>query len=114
MRLLTNEVSTFFYNRLFLLIRLDVIVCLWLVLINLLTFVLYGCDKRRARRGDWRIPESTLLMFTALGGSGGAMVGMHVFRHKTRHCKFKLLVPLLLLLHATSLFLYCLYRIEST
>ena len=70
-----------------------------LLLINLFAFVLYGIDKAKAKRGAWRIPEATLLLVAFLGGSFGALLGMEVFRHKTRHLKFRILVPLFLILH---------------
>ncbi|MGM9618613.1 MAG: DUF1294 domain-containing protein [Oscillospiraceae bacterium] len=71
---------------------------LYLLLINLLTFLLYGIDKRRARREKWRIRERTLLLLPLLGGSLGALLGMRVFHHKTRHWYFRCGVPLLFLL----------------
>lgn len=64
----------------------------WL-LINIVTFVLYGVDKRRARRKAWRIPERVLLTATWLMGGVGAYVGMQVFRHKTKHTIFRYSVP---------------------
>lgn len=67
----------------------------YLLGINLLTFLLFGLDKRRAGR---RIPEKTLLLHAALGGSIGAWMGMRSFRHKTLHRKFRYGIPLLLLL----------------
>ncbi len=70
-----------------------------LLLMNLLAFVLYGVDKLKAKKGAWRIPESTLLLVAFLGGSLGALLGMEVFRHKTKHAKFRILVPLFLILH---------------
>ena len=70
-----------------------------LLLINLFAFALYGIDKAKAKRGAWRIPEATLLLVAFLGGSLGALLGMEVFRHKTKHAKFKVLVPLFLILH---------------
>lgn len=77
-------------------IRLLLIV---LAAVNLFTFILYGVDKLKAKRGDWRIPEATLLLAAALGGSLGALLGMELFRHKTKHWQFKILVPLFLVLH---------------
>ena len=75
----------------------------WILLIlaavNLLAFALYGVDKVKAKKGAWRIPESTLLLVAFLGGSLGALLGMELFRHKTKHAKFKALVPLFLILH---------------
>ncbi len=70
-----------------------------LAAMNLLAFALYGIDKLKAKRGAWRIPESTLLLVAFLGGSLGAFLGMELFRHKTKHAKFKILVPLFLILH---------------
>ena len=70
-----------------------------LAAVNLLAFALYGVDKVKAKKGAWRIPEATLLLVAFLGGSLGALLGMEVFRHKTRHLKFRILVPLFLILH---------------
>ena len=78
------------------------IVCalgLYLLGINLLTFFAFGRDKRLAQQGGSRIPEARLLLWAALGGALGARLGMHVFHHKTRKPLFRILVPLLLLLH---------------
>ena len=69
----------------------------YLLGINLLTFFVYGIDKWKARRDKWRVPEATLLMLAALGGSVGALLGMFVFHHKTKHKKFLIGVPLILL-----------------
>ena len=69
----------------------------YLLGINLLTFLIYGIDKWKARRDKWRVPEATLLMLAALGGSVGALLGMSVFHHKTKHKKFLIGVPLILL-----------------
>ena len=74
-------------------------ILLLLIAVNLVSFALYGLDKVKAKRGLWRIRESTLLLVAALGGSLGALMGMELFRHKTKHWKFKILIPLFLLLH---------------
>ncbi|MDR0898682.1 MAG: DUF1294 domain-containing protein [Oscillospiraceae bacterium] len=71
--------------------------------VNLLSFALMGADKRRARRGMWRISEQTLLLVCAFGGALGGWLGMQVFRHKTRHIKFTLTVPVLMLIQLTLL-----------
>lgn len=68
----------------------------YLVIINLITFVTYGVDKLKAKKGYWRIPESTLLLLAFVGGSVGAWLGMQTFHHKTMHKKFKLGIPLIL------------------
>ena len=72
----------------------------YLALINLVLFVVMGADKLRAKRHRRRVPESTLLTLAVLGGSIGGMLGMLVFRHKTRHAKFYLGFPLILLCEA--------------
>lgn len=73
------------------------VLALYLVLINLITFAAYGIDKRKAQKNAWRIKESTLLLLAAIGGSVGALLGMQLFRHKTKHRQFTVGVPLILL-----------------
>ena len=68
----------------------------YLLLINAAAFVLMHSDKQKAVNNKWRIPESTLLTIAALGGSIGIYAGMNAFRHKTRHAKFSVGVPILL------------------
>ena len=65
--------------------------------INILSFLVFGLDKRKARKDRWRVPEATLLLLAVIGGSAGALLGMVVFRHKTRHNKFRIGLPLILL-----------------
>jgi uncharacterized membrane protein YsdA (DUF1294 family) len=62
---------------------------LWLVLINLWAFWAFWLDKRRALAGDWRLPEALLLQSALLGGSPGAKLAQHLFRHKTRKEPFR-------------------------
>lgn len=81
----------------------------YLILINALGFLLMCLDKHYARKKMWRIPERTLMAVAALGGSLGSLMGMYLFRHKTRHRKFTLGVPLLLVLHLALLALLILY-----
>ena len=69
----------------------------YLLAINLLTFVLYGIDKYKAKHKHWRIPEAVLLWLAVLGGSPAALVAMHLFHHKTLHKKFRYGVPLILI-----------------
>ena len=71
----------------------------YLVGINLAAFAVFRIDKRRARRGEWRIPERTLFLLALLGGSLGAVCGMFAFHHKTRHWYFRYGLPAILLLH---------------
>ena len=73
------------------------VLLVWLAVINLLTFLVYGTDKRRARKGKWRVPEKTLFLLPLLGGSIGALLGMRVFHHKTKHWYFVWGIPAILL-----------------
>lgn len=70
----------------------------YLLGINLFAFVLYASDKRKAYRRRWRIPERILWLVAFAGGSSGALLSMHLFRHKTRHLTFRYGMPLLLVL----------------
>ena len=71
----------------------------YLILINLVTFVIYGADKWKAKAGKRRVPEKTLLVLTLIGGSVGALFAMLLFRHKTRKLEFVISVPVLLVVH---------------
>ncbi len=71
---------------------------LYLLLINGIGFVLMGVDKRRAKRDQWRISEKTLFLPPLLGGTVGAILGMRVFHHKTKHWYFRYGLPALLVL----------------
>ena len=75
----------------------------YLLLVNLAGFLLMGLDKRRARRGAWRISEKALFLLAVLGGSLGAIAGMRTFRHKTRHWYFRYGLPALLAVQLLSL-----------
>ena len=68
------------------------------IIMNLVTFILYGADKAKAKKGKWRIPEKTLLLFAACFGGLGAFLGMKIFRHKTKHTSFKILVPVFMII----------------
>lgn len=83
------------------------IILIYLAAITLVTFAVYGIDKRKTRLNRWRIPESNLLLLAVLGGSIGALLAMKVWHHKTRHKKFSFGVPAILILQiALVLFLY--------
>ena len=73
-------------------------VLLYLIIINAAGLLLMHWDKQKARRHQWRIPEATLMTVAALGGSLGSLAGMQLFRHKTKHLKFTIGVPLCLIL----------------
>ncbi|MEY8403902.1 DUF1294 domain-containing protein [Oscillospiraceae bacterium 44-34] len=76
---------------------------LYLLSVNVTAFALMGVDKRRARRGQWRVPERTLFLPALLGGALGGTLGMRTFRHKTRHWYFRFGFPLLLVLQLLGL-----------
>ena len=87
------------------------VLLVWLAVINLLTFLVYGADKRRARRGKWRVPEKTLFLLPLLGGSIGALLGMRVFHHKTKHWYFVWGIPAILLAQI-ALAVWIIYQIR--
>ena len=64
--------------------------------VNIITFVVYGIDKLKAKKGKWRVPETTLLLLAIVGGSVGAWCGVKVWHHKTMHLKFKYGIPLIM------------------
>ena len=74
-----------------------------IVIWNVVTFLMYGIDKRRARNGEWRISEATLLTVAFLMGGVGSWLGMKVFRHKTDHMKFKLGLPLAVVINVIAI-----------
>ena len=86
------------------------LLALWLVLINLVTFLVFGLDKLKAKRKSAsirRVPEKTLFLLAALGGSVGALVGMKVWRHKTLHKTFRFGIPAILILQSLiSIYFY--------
>lgn len=71
---------------------------IYLLIINVITFFLYGIDKYKAVKGRWRIPEATLILFAMIGGAAGALLGMVIWHHKTRKWKFRILIPLFLVI----------------
>lgn len=68
--------------------------------VNVITFVVYGIDKLKAKKGKWRVPETTLLLLAIIGGSVGAWCGVKVWHHKTMHAKFKYGIPLIMAMQA--------------
>ncbi len=75
----------------------------YLLAINFITFIVYGIDKYKAKKAKWRIPEATLLLMAAIGGSIGAWLGMKVWHHKTLHKKFKYGILAILLLQIIAI-----------
>lgn len=74
-------------------------------LINLVTLITFGIDKRLAQQKRNRVQESSLILLSALGGAAGGLAAMYLFRHKTKHAKFFLGLPALLLIHLMIAFL---------
>ena len=87
----------------------EIICCL--LAVNIATFLLYGIDKYKAKKGKWRISEATLLTMAAIGGSIGAWAGMRLWHHKTMHKKFKYGIPLITILQV-ALAVYLLTNFE--
>ena len=75
---------------------------LYLLAVNAAAFCLMGTDKRRARRGTWRVSEKALFLPAILGGALGGLLGMRVFHHKTRHWYFRWGMPAILVLQIAA------------
>ena len=84
---------------------------IYLAVINIVAFFLYGIDKWKARHDKWRITEARLLWIAVAGGSIGALLGMKVWHHKTKHNKFRFGLPAILILQIAAILaaLYCYY-----
>ena len=81
------------------------LILIYLLIVNALGFLLMLVDKRKAQKNLWRIPESTLFLMAAIGGSIGSLAGMYKFRHKTKHLKFILGIPAILAAQIAAAFL---------
>ena len=81
-----------------------------LLALNLITFIIYGIDKFKAKKAKWRISEATLILLAVIGGSIGAWLGLQVWRHKTQHKKFFIGIPMILTLQVIAT-IYILYLI---
>lgn len=78
----------------------------YMIIINLIGFIIMGVDKKRAIRGAWRISEASLFLTALLGGALGCTLGMHHFRHKTRHWYFKYGMPSIFVVQILLLLLF--------
>ena len=78
-------------------------IIIYLLVINVATFLTYGIDKWKAKKEKWRIRETALLGLAVLGGSVGAWLGMKVWHHKTMHKKFKYGIPAIIIVHLVIL-----------
>ena len=89
------------------------IIAVYLLLVNLMAFVMYGIDKKRAMQKRSRIPERTLLWMARLGGGVGSWLGIKLFRHKTKHTRFRILVPLWMLIWLVGIVLVVWFLFEA-
>ena len=78
--------------------KTNLVIAVYLLAVNIAGFAAMGIDKQRARKRAYRIPEATLFSIAVLGGSVGSIIGMYFFRHKTRHLKFVIGMPLILII----------------
>lgn len=85
---------------------------LYWVVINAVTFLIYGLDKQKAKQNRWRIPERVLLGLAVLGGTIGALLGMRMFHHKTKKLKFSVGVPAILVLQIVVL-VYFVFKLSK-
>lgn len=73
-------------------------IIIYIIIINIIGFIVMLIDKNRAKKNEWRIPEKTIFIITALGGSIGTITGMYLLRHKTKKIKFTIGLPMILIL----------------
>lgn len=85
------------------------IILVYLLLVNVIGFVLMFVDKKRAQNNQWRIKEATLFFAAAIGGSIGSMLGMKVFRHKTKHWSFLIGMPAIFIVQVVLVIGYFVY-----
>ena len=88
------------------------IALIYLAVINVVTFFMYGIDKWKAKNSKWRIRETALLGLAVLGGSIGAWLGMKVWRHKTQHKKFKYGVPAIIIVQLALIVYFIITKIN--
>ncbi len=79
----------------------------WILALSFITFIVYGVDKKKAKKGTYRTPEKVLLGLSFFGGALGAILGMNLFRHKTKHWYFWVVNVLSLIIHAVVFYLIC-------
>ena len=83
------------------------VLLIYFIVINFVTFIIYGIDKWKAKKNKWRISEATLLWMAAIGGSIGAQFGINVWHHKTMHKKFIYGIPAIIILQCVAIILAC-------
>ena len=89
---------------------MDKIFIAWLILINIIAFLMFGIDKLKAKTNKWRISEKALFIAAIIGGGVGAFAGMQIFRHKTKHTKFVIGIPVIMAVQIALLVWLWLFR----
>lgn len=84
-----------------------IILTIYLILINLISVIVTAYDKRCAVKKRWRVKESTLMLLSVLGGSVGMYITMLLINHKTRHLKFMLGIPIILIVQLAAVIYLC-------
>lgn len=84
-----------------------IIIIIYMVIMSIIGFASMGIDKKRAINKKWRTPEKTLFIIAFLGGAVGSVLGMHILKHKTKHMKFVIFMPLFLVLQIAALLFIC-------
>lgn len=82
-------------------------IIVYLIAINLISFIAMWLDKYKAKKGKWRIPEKTLIFLSLMGGSIGELCGMYTFRHKTKKARFSIGIPAILIFQVLIIIVYC-------
>ena len=85
-------------------------IILYFICINILGFFIMWLDKRKAKKGAWRIPEKTVFIITALGGGIGTIAGMYTFRHKTQKIQFVIGFPFITILEIVTIIYFAFYN----
>lgn len=83
---------------------MEKIFIIYLIIINIITFIVFGIDKYKAQKSKWRTPEKVLFLLSAIGGSVGALAGMYTFRHKTKKTAFKFGIPAILVVQVVVIY----------
>lgn len=85
-------------------------IIIYLIIINLIGFLIMYIDKQKAKKGNWRIPEKTIFLVTLLGGGIGTISGMYAFRHKTQKMNFVIGLPVITILEIIAIIYFCLIK----
>lgn len=90
------------------------LIMIYIIAINIISFIVMGVDKRKAQKRAWRIPESTLFVLAIIGGSIGSIAGMYLFHHKTRKWYFAYGMPVILAIQVILMLILIFSPIELT